>query len=1145
MRQSLLQKTGLLLAAFLLQQVCLSQSIAYVSQYNTTSQHRDQGTSASKLKDVLVDLGRKYQVSIVFEEATVQGISVQSGAVTAGKLERQLEVLLKPYGLAYRKAGKGTYVIVRKEKEKVSAAEYIRKNPVNPVMEKEQPLRQETPVPIFAEQQTEDKISGKVTDEKGVGLPGVSVVLKGTQKGTITSPDGAYTILVPDRSAVLIFSFVGYLPQEVIVGGRAVLDLVMKVDNKTLEEVVVVGYGTQTRRDVSSAVSSVSEDDFKAQPVTRVDQVLQGRVPGVQVTNSGGAPGGEVRIRVRGANSLSGDNDPLYVVDGFVGADFTTINTEDIASIEVLKDASATAIYGSRGANGVIIITTKTGKKGEMKVDIGVRYYSSQVIKKYNMLDAADFAEVANERVKALLPAGGTYVPKFTDGQISEFRKNGGTDWQDEIFRTAPGKEFQLSLSGGNQKTSYLISGNFLDQEGIIKNTDFKRYAIRSNVASQISDKFSIRFNFTGTRKENHNTSGTSQRSGALAQALAWAPTTPVRDENDNYILFDPTSSLFSNPVAIINENEYRAENTSVNMVGGLRYEFIPGLSLDVQAGLNYLNSQGKAFQGYPSTRTWATAGRSSGENITWQNTNSLNYSRVLRIHHKISATAVFETQKFIGTGFNANVSNLTYPAQSYNNLSLAASGTIGSGYSSWSLLSALARVNYSFKDRYLLSATVRRDGSSKFQGKNKYSNFPSVSVGWHISEESFLKNHGLVDDLKIRASWGLTGSQGIGSYGTLSSYVTNLDDAGVVFNGNGGPLVAGILLGNPGNVNLKWETTEQYNLGTDLELFKGKLRLSVDYFVKNTRDLLMLRSLPGYVGGYNIQSNIGEVQNKGWEFALNATPLRAADFEWTTTLNVALLKNRVVNLGTERDTIPLNENVLIPGQPMNSFWGYKYLGTWKANQTDEAALSGLKPGDARYQDLDNNGVINEKDQQVLGNGTPKVSLGFNNTFSYKNLSMNVFFQGLYGFQKLNYTYANGIMGSTDAKEITFADIKNRYIPGENETSDIPAFSAASSNSLIQTSRFIEKGDFLRLKNISLTYTLPKSLLKNIAAVRLFVSGTNLLTFTQYKGIDPEANSNAVSGITWQNFGTDVQQGIDFGAYPNSKTYTAGINFSF
>jgi len=474
----------------------------------------------------------------------------------------------------------------------------------------------------------------------------------------------------------------------------------------------------------------------------------------------------------------------------------------------------------------------------------------------------------------------------------------------------------------------------------------------------------------------------------------------------------------------------------------------------------------------------------------------------------------------------------------------LSASSTVGSGYSGWSILSTLGRFNYSFKDRYLVSATVRRDGSSKFQGKNKYSVFPSVALGWKASEEPFIKNLNVFSNLKLRASWGLTGNQGIGSYGTLSSYVTNLDDAGAVFNG-GGAIQPGILLGNPGNTDLKWETTEQINAGADMEFFGGRLSLTADYFVKNTRDLLMLRTLPGYIGSYSIQSNIGQIQNKGWEFAISATPVRQENFTWNTTINLATLTNKVVSLGSDRDTIPLGENVLIPGNSMNSFWGYKFMGTYKANEADQAALFGLKPGDAKYQDVDGNGVINQKDYQIMGNGTPRFSVGWNNTFSYKNLSLNAFFQGMMRFDKLNYTYANGMLGSTDAKEIIFEDIKNRYIPGVNETSDIPAFSSAASNQFIQTSRFVERGDFLRLKNVSLSYSIPKSFLKNIAAVRLFVSATNLLTITKYKGIDPESNSNNVSGLTWDNFGTDVQQGIDFGSYPNSKTYTAGLNLTF
>ncbi|WP_221391234.1 TonB-dependent receptor [Dyadobacter sp. NIV53] len=1080
--------------------------------------------SRSELRNVLNLISKEANVRFTYNSKTIQADRKVDVNVKNERLEEVLNQILKPLHI----------------EQDVVDGQIILRNAAPVGLMNNEPVQNSASVTEAADR----TITGKVSDAKGGVLPGVSIVVKGSQRGTTTNENGAFSISIPTDDVTLIFSFVGYTSQEIVVGAQSVINLTLAPDTKSLNEVIVVGYGTQKRRDVLSAVSSVSEKDFKAQPVTRVDQVLQGRVPGVQVTNSGGAPGGDVRIRIRGSNSLSGDNEPLYVVDGFVGADFTTINPDDISSVEVLKDASATSIYGSRGANGVIIISTKSGKSGAMQVSFGVNAYSSKLIKKYNTLNAADFAETVNQRGLALAPAGSTYIPRFSESEIQGFRQNGGTDWQDEIFRTAPGKEYKIGISGGNEKTNYLISGNYLTQDGIIDNSDFKRYSIRTNIASQLSSKFSFRMNFTGTRKENHNTSGTSQRSGALAQALAWAPTTPVYDANGNYILYDPTSSIFSNPVALAKENEYRFENTNINILTGLRYEILSGLSLDVQVGLNYGNLQSKAFQGIPASRSWATAGRSSSENITLQNTNTLNYKKTFNDLHRVDITAVFETQKFIGTGFNANVTNLTYPAQSYNNLALSASSTVGSGYGGWSILSTLGRFNYSFKDRYLVSATVRRDGSSKFQGDNKYSVFPSIAVGWKASEESFIKDLNVFSNLKIRGSWGLTGNQGIGSYGTLSSYVTNLDDAGAVFNG-AGAIVPGIMLGNPGNVDLKWETTEQINAGADLEFLDGRVTLTADYFVKNTRDLLMLRSLPGYIGGYSIQSNIGQIQNKGWEFALGVTPVRTSDFSWNTSVNLALLKNKVVSLGGDRDTIPLGENVLIPGHSMNSFWGYKFLGTFKANEADQAAVFGLKPGDAHYQDVDGNGIINEKDYQIMGNGTPKMSVGWNNTFAYKNLSLNVFFQGMLGFDKLNYTYANGMLGSTDAKEIIFQDIKKRYIPGVNESSEIPAFSSAASNMYVQTSRFIERGDFLRLKNVSLSYTIPKSILKNIASVRLFLSATNLLTITKYKGIDPESNSNNVSGLTWDNFGTDVQQGIDYGSYPNSKTYTAGLNLTF
>lgn len=988
-------------------------------------------------------------------------------------------------------------------------------------------------------------VNGKVTGETGEALPGVTVLLKGTTTGTATDASGNYVFNVPNANGTLVVSFIGFQTQEVPINNRTTINISLATDAKALSEVVVVGYGTQRKADITGSISSVSTKDFENQPVTRPDQILQGRASGVQVTSAAGAPGGDVRIRIRGTNSLIGDNEPLYVVDGFVGADFNTINPNDIASMEVLKDAASTAIYGSRGANGVVIITTKTGKKGSMQVDFMTRISASELIERYNTMNAADFAETVNARAQALTPAGGTYTPRFTDAEIQNFRQNGGTDWQNEIFRTALGQEYQLGFSGGSEKTSYLVNGNYLKQEGIIENSDYKRYSIRSNITTQISNKFSTRLNFTGTRRENHNTSGTSQRSGSLAQALAWAPTTPVRDASGQYIIKDPVSSIFSNPVAINNETDNRNERTNLNLIGGLNYSFIPELSLDIQYGINYGNNQYKDFAGPAITTNNPSASRNSTEDVMLQNTNNLTYKNVFNQNHSLEVTGVVEAQKFMATGFGVNVSGLTYPSQSYNNLALSLSSQVNSGYQEWALFSLLGRINYAFKERYLFSAAVRRDGSSKFQGDNKYSVFPSVSAGWRLSEEGFMQNLPLFSNFKLRGSWGLTGNQGISPYRTLSTYVTNLDDAGAVFNGNGGTIISGINLGNPGNPELKWETTEQLNLGADIEILSGRVSFSADYFVKNTRDLLQDQPLPGYLGGYAILVNIGDMQNKGWEFSLGGVPVNRGDFSWNSSVNVSMVKNKLVSLGGGVTEKRLNQFILRPGEPMGTFYGYNYLGTWKPDQADEAARYNLKPGDARYEDVDNDGVYNDKDWQIIGHALPKTSLGWNNTFNYKALSLNIFFQGLYGMDKLNYSYAYGMLGSTDAKEVIFEDIKNRYIPGVNETSDIPAFSSAPSNSFTQSSRFIESAGFLRLKNLSLSYGLPKTSMRNIAGIRVFASATNLLTFTKYKGIDPEANSNSVSGVGWEGYGADAQQGIDFGAYPNSKVYTVGLNLSF
>jgi TonB-linked SusC/RagA family outer membrane protein len=505
-----------------------------------------------------------------------------------------------------------------------------------------------------------------------------------------------------------------------------------------------------------------------------------------------------------------------------------------------------------------------------------------------------------------------------------------------------------------------------------------------------------------------------------------------------------------------------------------------------------------------------------------------------------LTITGVLESQSFQNQGFSSNANNLLFPNLSYDNLTLA--GTISSSatYSKSGLLSYIGRVNYSYKDKYLLTASLRRDGSSKFQENNKFSTFPSAAVAWKISEEPFLQNLTLFEQLKLRLSYGVTGSQAINPYGTLSSYYS---DAGTSF--NNAALAPNLLIGNPGNSILKWETTESFDVGLDVSILKGKVTLTVDYYKKNTSDLLMPLPVPAYIGGGNIISNVGEIENSGLEFSIFSTPVRSANFSWTSNLVTSFLKNKVVSLGEQKiyyyrsnigaglSTQP--EFALVPGYGVGSYWGLKYLGTWKSNESDAAKLFGNKPGDSKYEDVNGDKKINSSDFQIIGNGMPKTSIGWNNTFQYKGLSLNVFIQALMGFDKLNYTYGASIAQSADARQATLSDIKERFITGTNEDSDIPAFSSSSVNYL-QSTRFLENGNFVRIKNLNLSYDLPTDLFKK-CSLKLFVGGINLFTITKYKGIDPESSSSTS--------GTDLRQGVDYGSYPNSKKLFAGLVLKF
>jgi len=938
-------------------------------------------------------------------------------------------------------------------------------------------------------------ISGKVTDSSGQPLPGVTVVIKGTTQGTITDVEGKYTIAnIPDN-AILQFSFVGMKTQEFVTAGESVINVVLEDETIGIEEVVAIGYGTIKKSDLTGSLSSVSSDQFAQQNISRVDQALQGRASGVQVNSTVGAPGGEVRIRIRGANSVLGSNEPLYVIDGFVGGDFNILNPNDIESIEILKDAASTAIYGSRGSNGVILITTKDGKKGQLKISYQGQVSVSNVIKKLDVLNAGDFAVMVNERNNVL-----GQNPTFTQDEINSYYEYGGVDWQSEIFRSALSNSHQLEVSGGTDKATFFVSANYLDDQGIIKDSGFKRYTLRSNLKTNLNEKLSFRVNIMGSNMRNLNTQINSGMTQPIVQALAWSPTTPIYDKDGNYTLNDPVGSLKPNPLAIIYDQENRVERTFANVLGGIRYEFIKGLTLDIQLDVDYLMSQTKGFSGNYITNFIPSASLANARQVTLQSTNSLSYNRVINEVHTLNAVAVFETQEFKGNYSNVTASGLKFPNLKYDNLGQASSYTVSSDFNKWTLMSFLGRINYTFNDRFLFSASVRRDGSSKFDGKNRFSIFPAFAIGWNLANEDFVKSIGVFSKLKIRGSWGWTGSQAIEPYATLSTYDTNVI---IAFNRNN--LTSGIRIGNPGNKDLKWETTEQKDIGLEVGLLNGRVNVEMDYYIKNTSDLLLNRPLPGYSGGGVYVSNVGEIENKGWDFSIGGNVIQSKDLNWESNFNISNVQNKVISLGDIADRIFTGSNVsgiatqsefvYQPGQALGSYYGLKYLGTWKPDERELAAKYGNVPGDARYEDINGDFEIGNEDYQIIGNGIPKTTMGWNNMINYKNIHLNIFFQGTFGSDKLNYTRGAALMGDRDARQPILAEINERYIPGVNETSNLPAFSK-TNRTLTQSTMFMESGDFIRLKNLSLSYDLPKSILPNINRVQISLSATNLLTLT-------------------------------------------------
>ena len=992
-------------------------------------------------------------------------------------------------------------------------------------------------------------LTGKVVSTKGEPLPGVTVLYKGSTAGTTTGLNGEFTLNIPSTDGLLVLSFIGFLTKEVPVNGQSNLQITLSEDTKALDEVVIVGYGTQKKSDLTGSVASIANLNvtLKQTPASSFEKALQGGAPGIQVTQSSGQPGASATIRIRGGNSINGGNEPLYVIDGFpiyndnreinAGAlngaginALSTINPNDIESVEVLKDASATAIYGSRGANGVVLITTKRGKAGENVISYETYAGTQEITRTLPVLNAQQWATFKND---ALINSGKPVL--YTPEQIANL--GNGTDWQEESFRKAPVQNHQLTITGGDAKTRYAIAGNYFNQEGILLNTGFKRISTRINLDQEVAKNLKVGASLTGSRVTSNVAEG-----NVVRYILTMAPTVPLIDPITNdYTLQSPYGSL-GNPVAALKyvTNQSIVNRALANFYG--EYNILEGLTAKVSLGTDILASKQNNYyprNTYTGAQTQGFGGVGSQFVTTWLNENTLHYNKVLNDRHSFDALIGYTYQQANGEGSVAKAQTLPNDELGYIGLNSATVALIpGILKSEWKLSSYLGRLNYSFDQKYLLTLTARADGSSRFGSNNKWGFFPSAAIAWNVSEEAFVKDFPLISNLKLRTSVGATGNQQIGQYQSLAQ----LDPYNYIFNNS---LTTGFAPSRIANPNLGWETTLQYDGGLDIGVLNDRITLSADAYYKKTKDLLLDRPVPETSGFYTALQNVGTVENKGLEFLLSSQNTTGA-FSWNTSVNFSLNRNKVLDLGGLDYFYPegggernINKPTIVRvGQPIGQFYGYQTNGIFQT--TDDIAslptvdAKNTKPGDRRFVDQNHDGKITQDgDRVVIGQAQPKFLGGITNSFSYKNFDLTFLLQGVYGNSILNYNKVE-LETPTGFQQVS-TELLNRWTP-TNPSNEVPR--AVEVSALWLSDRYIEDGSYLRVKNLVFGYNLPAGLLQKVhlKKLRVYVSGQNLYTFTSYSGYDPEVSRNEQSTL---------YSGIDYGNYPNYRTYTAGLQVSF
>ncbi len=951
-------------------------------------------------------------------------------------------------------------------------------------------------------------VTGKVTDDKGSSLPGVTILVKGTSTGTVTDIDGNYKINATGNT--LVFSFIGFVPQEINIDGRSVIDVRMLEDTKLLDEVVVIGYGTVKKKDLTTAVAVVGSAEIKDRPVVSAPQALQGKAAGVQVISSSGKPGSIPAVRVRGATSVQSSNEPLYVVDGVPTSDISGINPNDIESMTVLKDASATAIYGAQGANGVVIITTRSGEANDPSINFSTYYGITSLRKSIDVLNTKQYRDLMSEINVPLEPSWTQF-----------------NNWTDEVFGTGIQQSYQLSAAGGDEKTRYFVSGGYLNEVGMVQPAEYSRYTFRVNLDTDVRSWFKVGTNITAWSANSKDTpdNASSGRGGVIMSALNTPPFLNVY-KNDGSGWFDPNpfQPSWENPVAYMEGPDQKSrDNKLLGSVYG-EISFFKDLKLKSRVGVDVTSHQYDYYLDPFRTnygRQNHGIGRSEKANHNvWVAENTLDYVKKTG-DHNFTAMVGNSVQKYEGNG--TYIEGTDFPDNTDVKTIWAANilSTGGTWQSEWAAVSFFGRVTYDYKSRYYLTATTRRDGSSKLF--EKWGTMPSFSAAWRISGEEFMKGITLINDLKLRGGWGVTGNvNGLSDYASMALTGYFRRTPGDTLNGPGTYAVS---LGNP---DLKWETTAQTNLGFDLSMFDSRVLVTFDAYYKKTTDVLLNVQLTSSLPVSTIQTNAGEIANKGIEFSISTVNIDRKKLKWTTDYNMSFNKNEVLKL----EYTPVyyfgriysnnqDVNILKAGLPLGAFYGY--------------VSEGVDPetGDIIYKDVNNNGIFDPGDRKVIGYGEPDFTFGFTNNLSYDRFSLNVFFQGSYGNDIFNATRID-LEGMFDSKNQSTVVLDRWKQPGD--ITDIPrAIGNGNVDNVRNSTRFIEDGSYIRLKSVTLSYQLlnnnPK--FKALKRVSLYVTGQNLITLTKYTGFDPEVNAFGSSAVS---------MGVDYGTYPQSRTIVFGVN---